>query len=51
MKGEDVLSTWFAVKPRLAKRLLKASFLGRNMVAFRAVLLNVVDRPVTCARE
>ena len=49
MKGEELLNTWFAVRPRLAKRVLKASFLGRKMVAFRAVLFNVVARPVTCA--
>ena len=43
-----MLSTWFAVRPRLLKRVSKASFLGRKMVAFRVVLLKVVARPVTC---
>ena len=49
MKGEELLNTWFAVRPRLANRELKASFLGRKMVALRALLLRVVARPVTYA--
>lgn len=49
MKDEVLFRTWSRLRPRPPSREVKASFLGRKMVAFREVLLNVLAKPVICA--
>ena len=48
VNGEEAFRAWSKVIPRVLSRAVKASSLGRKIVAFREVLLNVLLMPVIC---